>query len=507
MLETLTRGFKNARDRFRGTTRLNEENVGEALREVRMSLLEADVDLGIVRDFLERVTERCVGSEVQLKAGKKKDQQNVSAGDYFTKSCYDELVALMGQGEDLPPAKGTRVVLLAGLQGTGKTTTAAKLARHLKHRGEKVLLVAADVHRPAAREQLRVLGESIGVEVFSREGDDAAAICAEALTSAREQNLDTVILDTAGRLQIDDNLMTELDAIVTATEPDHTLLTCDSMMGREAVNVAKGFADRLLLDGLILTKLDGDSRGGAALAIRSATGVPIRYVTLGEDTERIEVFRAEGLASRILGMGDIVGLMQDFEKVADEEKAEEEAERMLKGKFTLEDFLSQLRTIQKMGPLQDMMEKLPFAGDMIPEGTQVDGKELTKIEAMILSMTKKERVRPEIIDRSRETRIAKGSGTAPADLNNMLKRFNAMKQIMGQLGKGGMGGLMSRIPGLGKMMGDGMPGVPGMDPSQMAELGIGGGTPNRQAARAMKAEEKRKKRKQQRKHKRRGKKR
>jgi signal recognition particle subunit SRP54 len=505
MLETLTRGFRSARDQFKGVTSLSEENVTEALRDVRASLLEADVDLEIVREFLKAVAERCVGEQVSLRAGKKDRRMRVSASDHFTKACYEQLVELMGSEEPLPPASGTEVIMLVGLQGTGKTTTAAKLARHFEARDEPTLLVAADVRRPAAREQLRVLGESVGVPVYDRDGQDAAAICAEGVARAREQGRRRVILDTAGRLQIDDALMVELEEIVQAASPDHTLLVCDSMMGREAVNVAQGFAERLKLDGLVLTKLDGDARGGAALAIRAATGVPIRYLTVGEGTDRLEAFRPEGLASRILGMGDVVGLMQDFEEVVDEEQAEADAEKLMRGQFSLEDFLSQLRTLQKMGPLRDLMEKLPFAGDMFPDGVQVEGKELKRIEAMILSMTPKERQRPEIIDASRRARISRGSGTSDAELGQMIKRFDAMRGMMAQLGQGG--GALGKIPGLGKLFGGGggLPGMEGLDPSQLA--GLGGGSPNREAARAMRAEQKRKQRKQKRKHKRRGKRR
>jgi len=501
MLETLTRGFKGARDRFRGVTELTEENVSEALRDVRTSLLEADVDLGIVRGFLDKVTERCVGDAVRVRSKRDKNVV-VSAGDHFTKACFDELVALMGEEQPLEPTRSVRAVMLAGLQGAGKTSTAAKLARHLKQKGERPLLVAADVYRPAAREQLRVLGEQIGVPVYTREGTDAAAICEEGVAQAREQGLHTVILDTAGRLQIDDELMQELAEIHERTKPEATLLVCDAMIGRESVNVARGFADKLPLDGLVLTKLDGDARGGAALAIREVTGVPIRYVAVGEATDRLEPFRPEGMASRILGMGDVVSLMQDFEEVVDEEQAEEDAKRLLEGKFTLEDFQTQLGTLQKMGPLKDLMAKMPGAGDLFPDGAEVQGDELKKIEAMIQSMTPQERRSPEVIDSSRERRIAAGSGTKPADLTDMLKRFGMMRDLMGQIGKGGLG-MLSRIPGLGKMLGGGpgMPDLGGLDPAMLGP----GGAPNRAAARQQKAENKRKARKTQRKHKRRGK--
>ena len=499
MLETLTRGFRNARESFQGITQLREENIGEALREVRISLLEADVDLGIVRDFLDKVSERCLGESVRLRAGKRSRQAHVTPGEHFIKACYEELVALMGAEQAILPAPArTRVLMMVGLQGTGKTTTCAKLALHLKNLGEEPLLVGADVRRPAAREQLRVLAEQVGVEVFAPEGDDAAEICAQAVAHAQEKRKNTVILDTAGRLQIDDELMQELARIRDRTSPELTTLVCDSMMGREAVNVAKGFAERLDLNGLILTKLDGDSRGGAALAIRAATGIPIRCVTMGEGNDRLETFRPEGLASRILGMGDVVGLIQDFEEVGDAEEAEKEAERMLRGNFSLDSFLSQLRMLQKMGPLKELMEKIPGMTDMLPEGASLESGQLKKIEAMILSMTPQERLQPEILDASRQERIARGSGTQRRDLGDMLQRFGVMRKLMGQIGQSGPG-ILGKLPGLGKMFGGGMPG--GLDPAQ---LGLPG-APNRRTARAQKAGDRRQKRRQMRKHKRRGK--
>lgn len=499
MLETLTRGFREARGRLRGVTSLNEDNLADALREIRMSLLEADVDLAVVREFLDAVKQRCLGTEVSLRAGKRAKRQQVSVGDHFTKSCYEELCGLMGEGaEDVPPARGARTLMLLGLQGTGKTSTAAKLALHFKKGGEQPLLVAADVHRPAAIEQLRVLGAEIDVEVFHADSGDAPLICSQAVAHAAESGLDTVILDTAGRLQVDEALMEELDRIAELVQPDLSLLVCDAMMGREAVNVAKGFADRRPLDGLILTKLDGDSRGGAALAIRQATGVPIRFVTVGEGSDRLEPFEPAGLASRILGMGDVMGLMRDFEAVADTEQAEQDAARMLKGQFTLEDFLTQLRTIQKMGPLKEVMSKLPGMQELMPDGAGVEGHELKKIEAMILSMTHHERAHPELVDRSRSERIARGSGTQQSDLSGMLERFATMRKLLGNLGQGG--GLLGKMPGMGKLLGGGLPGPEGLDPSAL----LGGGAPNRRAARAMKAGERRKQRKQKRKHQRRG---
>jgi len=505
MLETLTQGFRNARDRFRGVAELSDANVADAISDVRTSLLEADVDLGIVREFLAKVQERVRGEVVRLEAGKKSGQKlRVSPGDHFTKACYDELVALMGQGEPLEPVRDrTRAIMLLGLQGTGKTSTAAKLAKYLKSRGDRPLLVAADVRRPAAREQLRLLGEQVGVPVYSRDGDDAPAICAEALELARAEKRGSVILDTAGRLQIDDELMRELEEIQARTHPEHVTLICDAMMGREAVNVARGFAARLPIDGLILTKLDGDSRGGAALAIRAATGVPVRFVTMGEATDRLEAFRPEGLAQRVLGRGDVVGLMNDFEAVVDVEEAEKDAERMLRGKFTFDDFLTQLRTIQKMGSLTDLLAKIPGVSDMMPEGAKVDPKELRRIEAMITSMTPDERRQPELINPSRQSRIARGSGTQATDVSGLLQRFKAMREMMASLG--GAGGLLGKLPGVGRVFGGGGGPAPGFDPAQLA--GLGGMAPNRRAARAQKAMAKREQRKAQKKHKKRNKRR
>jgi signal recognition particle subunit SRP54 len=499
MLETLTRGFRQARDRLRGVTELSDERIADALGEVRRSLLEADVDLQIVREFLERVRERCAGETVRLVAGKGGRKRIVSAGDHFTKACYDQLVELMGSEAPLEPLRsGSRTLMLVGLQGTGKTSTAAKLALHLQKRGENPLLVAADVRRPAAREQLQVLGRQIGVEVFAPEGSDAPAICERAIAHARAAGLHTVILDTAGRLQIDDELMAELEHVVARTHPEHIALVCDAMAGREAVNVARGFAARLKLDGLILTKLDGDARGGAALAIRAATGVPVRWITTGEAVDRLEGFRPEGLATRILGMGDVVGLMQDFEQVVDEETAEAEARKLLAGRFSLQDFLNQLRMISRLGPLKDLLEKIPGISELMPEGAQVDPRQLSRIEAMILSMTPAERERPELLEaRSRQERIARGSGTGVEDLRELLARFGAMRSLMATVGQLGPG-ILGRLPGIGELFGGGaLPGVPAsLPPEALAELGP---LPaNRRMARAQKAMAKRQKRQEQR---------
>jgi len=353
-----------------------------------------------------------------------------------------------------------------GLQGVGKTTVAAKLARHLQKQNRRPLLVAADVYRPAAILQLQQLGERIDVAVHvGTEGQSPPEICSAAKKRAASEGFDAIIYDTAGRLAIDDELMGELAEITAATAPANTLLVCDSLMGRDAVNTATAFKEKLELDGLVLTKLDGDARGGAALAIKAVTGVPIKFLGTGEALDRLEPFRPEGLASRILGMGDIVGLVKDFEEVVDEQEAEEDAERLLRGKFGLDDLLKQLRTIQKMGPLREVFAKMPMFGSI---ADQVDERELNRVEALIQSMTPGERAKPDIIDKSRMSRIARGSGRRSKDVKDLIARFGQMREMMAELGKGG--GLLGKIPGLGKLAGAG-----GMDPTAL--LAGAGGAP------------------------------
>ncbi|MGH0033201.1 MAG: signal recognition particle protein [Myxococcota bacterium] len=471
MLETLTQGFTAARERLSGVRELTEENVAESLRDVRMSLLEADVDLAVVRDFLARVKERALGEKVGTRV---RDAQGrtikVTPGQHFVKTCEEELVALMGPVDaSLAVADGRTTIMLVGLQGVGKTTVAGKLARKLQSEGKRPLLVAADVYRPAAVLQLQQLGEKLGVTVHTgAEGEKPPKICADAAARARAEGFDAVVYDTAGRLAVDDALMVELDEITRATQPANTLLVCDSLMGRDAVNVAAAFAERLALDGLVLTKLDGDARGGAALAVKAVTGVPIKFLGTGETLDRLEEFRPEGLASRILGMGDIVGLVKDFEEVVDEKEAEADAERMLKGQFGLDDLLKQLKMIQKLGPLRDVVAKLPMFGGL---ADQVEETELVKVESLIRSMTPGERSQPETIDKSRASRIARGSGRRSQDVRDLIERFGQMREMMASLG--GKGGLLSRMPGMGNLAGAG-PG--GLDPSAL--LG-GGGGPNR----------------------------
>ena len=467
MLETVSQGFKNATERLRGVREISDENIDEALRDVRMSLLEADVDFGVAKDFLARVKERALGEKVETRARDASGRRvRVSPGQHFVAICEQELVKLMGPVDaSLERARGAVSVMLVGLQGVGKTTVAAKLASHLKSKKKRrPLLVAADVYRPAAVDQLQTLGATLSIPVHvGAEGDRPPEICKAAAERARREGFDAIVYDTAGRLAIDDDLMRELEEISSAVSPANTLLVCDALMGRDAVNVAQTFKDRIDLDGVVLTKLDGDARGGAALTVKAVTGVPIKFIGTGEALDRLEEFRPEGLASRILGMGDIVGLVQDFEEVVDEKQAEEDAERILKGKFTLDDLLTQLRTIQKLGPLREVFAKMPMFGSM---ADQVDERELVKVESMIRSMTPQERRAPAVIDKSRATRIAKGSGRQVKEVSELVKRFDQMRAMMSALGSGGRGGLLSKIPGMGNLAGAG---PAGMDP--MAMLG------------------------------------
>jgi signal recognition particle subunit SRP54 len=481
MLETLTQGFNQAREKLAGVRQLTDENIDQSLRDVRMSLLEADVDLGVVKEFLATVKQRALGEKVETRVRDAKGRaRKVTPGQHFVKICEQELTALMGpvDPELATGAGGVVSLMLIGLQGVGKTTVAGKLARHLKNRKRKPLLVAADVYRPAAVLQLQQLGERLGVPVHTGgEGDLPATICSAAAERARIEGFDAIIYDTAGRLAIDDALMDELREISATTSPANTLLVCDALMGRDAVNVAKAFSEKLDIDGLVLTKLDGDARGGAALAIKAVTGVPIKFLGTGESLDRLEEFRPEGLASRILGMGDIVGLVKDFEEVVDEKEAEADAERLLKGAFGLEDLLKQLRTIQKLGSLREVIAKMPMFGGL---ADQVDESELGRVEALIQSMTPVERSHPEIIDKKRASRIARGSGRRSKDVTGLIERFVQMREMMAGLGK--PGGLLSKIPGMGRLAGAGMPGMGDMDPAGMlAAMGGGSGQPNQRA--------------------------
>ncbi len=483
MFDALTKGFKAARNRLAGLTELTEQTVESALREVRLSLLEADVELGVVKAFLARIKEKALGEVVRVRA-KAKDGQTVkvSASDVFVKICHDELVAFMSPPDATPlvmaPKGQPTGIMMVGLQGSGKTTTCAKLARWLVKEGHKPLLVAADMQRPAAVEQLKILGAQIHVPVFEVPGATPLAICEQARAAAGKH--DVIVYDTAGRLAIDEPLMQELFDIKAAVKPENVLLVIDAMIGQDAVKTSKAFHDRLGLGGVVLTKLDGDARGGAALSIKEVTGAPVRFVGLGEQLDKFEEFRPDGMASRVLGMGDVVGLMKDFQEVVDEKDATEKAMKMLEGQFSLDDFLEQIKMIQKMGSIKDLIAKVPGMGDMMPPGASIDDNELVRIEAIIQSFTKLERRDPYALIRepSRSTRIAKGSGQPETQVQELVQKFLFMKQMMEGLGSNM--GMLGRVPGMkgvamAKQMrkqmaqGGGMPGMgfPGM-------MGMGG---------------------------------
>ncbi len=502
MFEALTKGFREAQNRLAGLTELTEKNIQHALREVRLSLLEADVELGVVKRFLARIEEQALGQTLQSRVKVGGETHKVGAGELFIKICHDELVSMMETpAEPLSFASSGRTgVMMVGLQGSGKTTSAAKLARWAQKLGKKPLLVAADMQRPAAVEQLQVLGKSLDVPVFNLPGHSPLDICKEAGAEAKRLGRDLIIYDTAGRLAIDEPLMVELEQIKAAVQPEHLLLVIDAMIGQDAVKTARSFNERLAISGVVLTKLDGDARGGAALSVKEVTGAPVLFVGMGETTDKLEPFRPEGMASRVLGMGDVVGLMQDFEEVIDQKKAEQDAARMMSGRFTLDDFLNQVRMIQKMGSLKDLVEKIPGLGGMVPPGVNLDDKELVRIEAMIQSMTRQERDDPNALIRepSRVQRIARGSGQPEQGVQELVQKFLFMQQMMG--GMGGDLGLLGQIPGLrnlamarnarrmmksGKlppgmppgMPGMGMPGMPGMGMPGMPGMGMPGMMP------------------------------
>ena len=489
MLETVSKGFKAARNRLQGRAEITTEVVDDALRDIRVSLLEADVSFEVVKRFVARVREKAVGEVVETKVRTERGALRVTPQDHFVKICHDELEALMGPVDtSLRMAERGRPtgVMMIGLQGSGKTTTAGKIANRFLKEGKRPLLVAADVYRPAAVEQLQVLGERLGVPVFHEKGLMPPELCRRALEAAQRDHQQVVIYDTAGRLAIDEELMVELEEIQRATSPENVLLVTDAMIGQDAVKTAGEFDRRLAIDGFILTKLDGDARGGAALSIKEVTGKPIKFLGMGESLDRLEEFRPEGLASRILGFGDIVGLVKDFEQHVDEETAEADAQKILSGEFTLEDFVNQIRLVRKMGPLGELMEKFPLFGEL-PAGFQFDDAALTRIVAMVDSMTPTERQRPDSITEGRQRRIARGAGRTEKEVKDLLKQYSAMRAVMRQIGDAP--GLLSRLPGvkqlmqLRKMQGKGMEDVLGEDAAAV-EQAMQGGIDPRAAARA-----------------------
>ncbi|MDC8015411.1 signal recognition particle protein [Tahibacter soli] len=452
MFESLSQRLSSTIERLRGRARLTEENIRESLREVRIALLEADVALPVVQALIERIKVRAVGQDVL---------KSLTPGQSLIKVVRDELTAVMGTvNTDLnlaaqPPA----VVLMAGLQGAGKTTTAAKLARFLKERKKKkVMVVSADVYRPAAIEQLRVLAEQVEVLFHPSEGSqDPVAIARGALDAAKKNFADVLIVDTAGRLHVDADMMAEIKALHAALTPIETLFVVDSMTGQDAANTAKAFAEALPLTGVVLTKTDGDARGGAALSVRYVTGRPIKFIGAGEKTDALEPFHPDRVAQRILGMGDVLSLVEQVEQKVDQEKAQKLAEKVMKGKrFDLNDMREQLQQMLNMGGLASLMDKLPGVG-ALPEHvkSKANDREVHRMIAIINSMTKKERRHPDLLNGSRKQRIARGSGMQPADINKLLKQYQQMEKMMSKLAGGGVKGLMRQMKGAMRNMGGG----------------------------------------------------
>lgn len=442
MLEGLSAKLQDIFQRLRGKGKLNEADVDAAMREVRIALLEADVNFRVVKDFVNKVKERSVGQEVL---------QSLTPGQQVIKIVHEELTAMMGgQQSKLALQKSPSTIMMVGLQGSGKTTTSGKLANYLRKQGRQPLLVAADVYRPAAREQLQVLGRQLDIPVYTDTVNDAVRIARQAAQEAQRLGRDVIILDTAGRLHIDDELMAELDSMKELLQPDEILLVVDAMTGQDAVNVAESFNEQLQVTGVVLTKLDGDTRGGAALSIRAVTGKPIKFVGVGEKLDALEPFYPDRLASRILGMGDILSLIEKAQQQFDQEQAEKLQEKLRKQEFTLEDFLEQMQQVKKLGSLEQILAMLPGVGAMKQlKQLKVDEKQFAQIGAIIQSMTIEERQRPEIINGSRRKRIAQGSGTRVQDVNRLLKEFEQMRKMMksfGKLGKGKKGLAGLRLP-------------------------------------------------------------
>ena len=431
MFESLGDRLQNAIHKIKGYGTITEENISEMMREIRLALLEADVNYTVVKEFTNAVKEKALGEEVA---------SSINPGDLFVKIVKDELTELLGgESEPLNTSGNPAILMLVGLQGSGKTTTIAKLANYLrKKHSKKPLLVAGDVYRPAAIDQLKQLGKELNIEVYEEGKKDPVEICQNALAYAKENKFDYVLIDTAGRLHIDEELMDELDRIQKTIEPQETLLVIDSMMGQDAINVITGFHEQLPLTGVILTKLDGDTRGGVALSVRHLTHVPIKFVGVSEKLDGLDSFDPERMAGRILGMGDIVSLVEKATDAIDEKEAEKAAKRMQQGKFDLEDFLSTMKQIRKLGPLENIIKMLPGAKKMGLTDVKVDPKQMAHIEAIVLSMTPEERRNPDIIKASRKTRIAKGSGTSVQEVNQLLQQFSEMKKMMKQFTNGNM---------------------------------------------------------------------
>ena len=431
MFESLGDRLQNAIHKIKGYGKITEDNISDMMREIRLALLEADVNYKVVKEFTNTVKEKALGEEVA---------SSINPGDLFVKIVKDELTELLGgEQADICLKGNPAVLMLVGLQGAGKTTAIGKLANFLrKKHAKRPLLVACDIYRPAAIDQLKQIGKQLNIEVYEEGKKDPVEISRNAIDYAKENHYDYVLIDTAGRLHIDEELMDELENIRTTVNPDEILLVIDSMMGQDAINVITGFHDKLPLTGVILTKLDGDTRGGVALSVRHLTHVPIKFVGVSEKLDGLESFDPERMAGRILGMGDIVSLVEKATEVIDEKEAEKTAKRMQQGKFDLEDFLSTMKQMKKLGPLENLLKLIPGAKKMGLSNVKIDPKQLAHIEAIVLSMTPKERRHPEIIKASRKTRIAQGSGRSVQEVNKLLQQFEQMKKMMKQFSNGNM---------------------------------------------------------------------
>jgi len=440
VFETLSDRLQNALGDLRKQGRLDEESISRAMREVRLALLEADVNFEVVKDFVARVRERALGADVA---------KSLTPGQQVVKIVQEELTTLMGSGDSRLAFAGRppTVILLAGLQGSGKTTAAAKLALLLRKDGRKPGLVAADLQRPAAIDQLEQLGRQIQVPVFSAERSDPVKAVEQGLEGARADGLDTVILDTAGRLHVDEALMDELVAVRDATRPTNVLLVLDSMTGQDAVRVAEAFAERVAFDGVVLTKLDGDARGGAALSVKAVTGKPIKLVSVGERLDQLEYFHPDRMAQRILGMGDVLSLIEKAEAAVEDDERVEMERRMMQGEFTFDDFLRSYKMLRRMGPLQGVLKLIPGMGKQLEGLDDVDEPQLARVEGIVLSMTPQERRLPHVIDGSRRKRIAGGSGTSVEQVNQLLEARKQMAKMMKQMGKGKMPALPGQPQG------------------------------------------------------------
>ena len=426
MFDNLSDRLQGIMHKIKGYGKITDDNIGDMMREIRLSLLEADVNYKVVKEFTNKVREKALGEEVS---------KSLSPGDVFVRIVRDELTELLG-GENAPlvVSGNPTICMLVGLQGSGKTTTIGKLANLVRKKNKKKpLLVACDVYRPAAIDQLKQIGKELGIEVYSDGKNNPVDIVKKALVYAKENGFDYILIDTAGRLHIDDDLMKELENIIEVSNPDEILLVIDSMMGQDAINVINGFNDRLKLTGVILTKLDGDTRGGVALSVRYLTNLPIKFIGISEKLDGISEFYPDRMANRIIGMGDILSLVEKVESEIDEKEAMKTAKKMSKGNFDLEDFLSQLNQIKKLGPLENLIKLIPGAKKMGLDKAEIDPKKMKHIEAIILSMTPEERKNPSILKASRKERIAKGSGTTVTEVNQLLNQFEEMKKMMKML--------------------------------------------------------------------------